>query len=315
MHISTPSSAANRPREGGISSAAPPEAARSKTRAGRRWVRGLRQVPLLPLFIVVAVGLTAMLAPWLAPQSPVDGALGSRLLPPAWMSGGSPDHLLGTDRYGRDILSRIIYGARISLTVALLAIFVAGTVGAAVGVVAGYFGGWVDIVLMRLTDIALSIPAILVAIMLAVVRGPNFGNVILIVVLFLWPRYARQVRGESLAVKAQDFVALARVAGCSSVTIMWRHIFPNVVPTLLVLATLQVGYVILLEASLSYLGVGIPPPQPSWGVMIADGRGELEMSWWISVFPGLAMLLSILSFNLLGDWMRDRMDPKLREVQ
>ncbi|MBA7692402.1 Glutathione transport system permease protein GsiD [subsurface metagenome] len=230
------------------------------------------------------------------------------------MQGGSPEHLLGTDAFGRDTFSRLIYGARISLVVSLLAVFFAGSVGTAVGLIAGYFGGWVDVLLMRVVDVGLSIPLILMAIILVSVLGPSITNVILVILLLLWPRYARQIRAETLSIKQQPFVDLARVAGCSPIRIMWVHIFPNVIPSLLVLATLQVGWVIIMESSLSFLGVGIPPPQPAWGVMVADGRGLIATAWWISLWPGLAILLTVLSFNLLGDWLRDRLDPKLRQV-
>jgi peptide/nickel transport system permease protein len=230
------------------------------------------------------------------------------------MSGGTLDHLLGTDRQGRDTLSRLIFGAQISLSVSLLGILITGAFGTLVGLVAGFRGGWVDGLLMRVVDISLSLPGILMALLLAVVLRPSFTNVILVVAFVLWPSYARLVRGETLALKQQDFVALARVAGCSAITIMRRHMLPNLAPSILVLATLHVGFVIVLEAALSFLGVGIPPPTPSWGVMVADGRGLIEQAWWISILPGLAILVTVVSMNILGDWVRDRLDPKLRQV-
>ena len=255
-----------------------------------------------------------MFAAYLAPQSPTEGDITQKLIPPIWMERGDWEHPLGTDRFGRDVLSRIIYGSRISLLVSLIAIGVAGTFGTVLGLIAGYRGGLIDAFLMRLTDIALSLPIILIAVVLVAVSEPSFGNVILVIALLLWPRFARQIRGETLAIKQQDFVALAVVAGRSSWWIMSRHIFPNVVPTLLVITTLQVGYVILLEGTLSFLGVGVPPPNPAWGLMIADGRGFLATAWWISLFPGLAMLLIVLAVNLMGDWLRDHLDPKLRQL-
>ena len=258
--------------------------------------------------------LAAVLAPVLAPHDPVAADITQKLIPPMWMEGGSSEHVLGTDRFGRDVLSRIIYGSRISLIVSLVAIGVAGTVGTLLGLVSGYRGGLTDTILMRLTDIGLSLPTILIAVVLVAVSEPSFGNVILVIALLLWPRFARQMRGETLAIKEQDFVALAVVAGRSSAWIIRRHIFPNVVPTLLVISTLQVGYVILLEGTLSFLGVGVPPPNPAWGLMIADGRGFLATAWWISLFPGLAMLLTVLAVNLMGDWLRDHLDPKLRQL-
>ena len=280
----------------------------------RGWRDVLRHVPLFPSVVLVALVLTAVFAPSLAPHSPTAGDIMQKLVPPVWMARGTWDHPLGTDRFGRDVLSRIIYGSQISLIVSLLAIGVAGTLGTLIGLVSGYRGGMTDAVLMRLTDIGLSLPTILIAVVLVAVSEPSFYNVILVISLLLWPRFARQVRGETLGIKEQDFVALAVVAGRSSTWIISRHIFPNVVPTLLVICTLQVGYVILLEGSLSFLGVGVPPPNPAWGLMIADGRGFLATAWWISLFPGLAMLLTVLAINLLGDWLRDRLDPKLRQV-
>ncbi|MFC1870503.1 ABC transporter permease [Chloroflexota bacterium] len=274
----------------------------------------MRLVPAVPMVILALVVLVAVFAPVIAPHSPVDMKLSQKLQPPFWTDVGSIEYPLGTDKFGRDVLSRLFYGARISLIVGLVAIFFSAAIGTIIGIAAGYFGGLVDAVLMRIVDIGLSIPLILVAILMAVVVGPSLSNVILILAVLLWPRFARQIRGEALSVKENDFVAYARVAGRSPAWIMSRHIFPNVIPTLLVLSSLQVGYVIILESSLSFLGVGIPPPEPAWGVMVADGRGFLATAWWISFFAGFAILSTVLSLNLLGDWIRDRLDPKLRHV-
>jgi len=279
-----------------------------------RRARDRRWPPTLPLAIVVALVLCGLLAPLLAPHSPVEGSLGERLVPPLGMEGSKAGHPLGTDRLGRDTLSRLLHGARISLAVSVVGISLTGAVGSFIGLLAGFLGGWVDTLLMRLVDISLSLPGILIAVLLSVVFEPSFTNVIIVVVFLLWPSYARLVRGETLGLKQQEFVALARVAGCSSLTIMFRHIVPNLLPSILVLATLHVGYVIVLEAALSFLGVGIPPPTPSWGVMVADGRGLIEQAWWVSILPGIAILVTVLSLNILGDWVRDRLDPKLRQV-
>jgi peptide/nickel transport system permease protein len=230
------------------------------------------------------------------------------------MDGGSIEHPLGTDKLGRDILSRMIHGARVSLTVSLVAIFVGGIIGTSLGIMSGYFGGRVDAVLMRLVDISLSLPTILLALVLVAAVGPSFGTVIIVLVVLLWARYARLVRGETLSIKERDFIARARVAGASHTRIMVRYIFPNVVNSLIVLATLQVGYVILLESALSFLGAGLPRPTPAWGLMIADGRELIVTAWWVSMFPGLAIMLTVLALNLLGDWLRDHFDPKLRHV-
>ena len=273
-----------------------------------------REIPWFPGAVLAALVFTAVFAFYLAPQSPTEGDITQKLIPPVWMERGDWEHPLGTDRFGRDVLSRIIHGSRISLIVSLLAIGVAGTIGTLLGLISGYRGGVTDAILMRVTDVGLSLPTILIAVVLVAVSEPSFGNVVLVIALLLWPRFARQVRGETLAIKEQDFVALAVVAGRSSTWIISRHIFPNVVPTLLVISTLQVGYVVLLEGTLSFLGVGVPPPSPAWGLMIADGRGFLATAWWISLFPGLAMVLTVLSVNLMGDWLRDHLDPKLRQL-
>ena len=228
--------------------------------------------------------------------------------------GGSKEYFLGTDKVGRDILSRIIYGSRISIIVAGIGIFIGGAIGTVLGITAGYFGGWADAVIMRLVDISLSIPIILLALVLAAALGPSFKTVILVLVVLIWARYARMARGETLAVRTQDFVARSRVAGSSHFRIMLRHIFPNVFNSLVVLATLQVGWVIIAESTLSFLGAGIPRPNPAWGLMVADGRELIITDWWVSFFPGLAIMLTVMSANLLGDWLRDRLDPKQRNI-
>ncbi len=273
-----------------------------------------RELPWFAGAILVTLVLTAVFVPYLAPQSPTEGDITQKLIPPVWMERGEGRHPLGTDRFGRDVLSRVIYGSRISLVVSLLAIGLSGTFGTALGLISGYRGGFTDSLLMRFADIGLSLPTILIAVVLVAVSEPSFRNVVLVISLLLWPRFARQIRGETLGIKEQDFVALAVVAGRSSTWIISRHIFPNVVPTLLVISTLQVGYVILLEGTLSFLGVGVPPPNPAWGLMIADGRGFLATAWWITLFPGGAMLLTVLAVNLMGDWLRDHLDPKLRQL-
>lgn len=275
----------------------------------------IKRYPILPTAILMfLLVIPALFASQVAPYNPIKGSLSKRLKPPVWMPGGSMDHLLGTDKMGRDILSRIIYGARVSLAVSLVAILLSGSVGTALGLAAGYFGGRLDTIIMRLVDISLALPTILLALVLVAAVGSSFGTVITVIAVILWARYARQVRGETLSVKAQDFIARARVSGASHLRIMLRYIFPNVVSSLLVLATLQVGAVILLESTLSFLGVGIPRPAPAWGVMVADGRELIVVAWWVALFPGLAIMLTVLSLNLLGDWLRDHLDPKLKHV-
>ena len=274
-----------------------------------------RKFPGIPLFILIfLLVLPGLFAPYLAPHNPIKGSLRARLKPPVWVQGGTITHPLGTDKVGRDILSRIIYGARISLAVSVVAILVSGVIGTALGLMAGYFGGRLDALIMRLVDISLGLPVILLALVFVAAVGASFATVVAVTAVLLWARYARQVRGETLSIRERDFIARARVAGASHFRIMLRYIFPNVVNTLTVLATLQIGAVILLESALSFLGAGIPRPTPTWGSMIADGRDLIVVAWWIAMFPGLAIMLTVLSLNLLGDWLRDHLDPKLRNV-
>jgi peptide/nickel transport system permease protein len=269
----------------------------------------------LAILIFVLV-LPSLCAEWIAPHDPIKGSLGARLKPPMWAPGGSPTYPLGTDKVGRDMLSRIIYGARVSLRVSLEAIMVSGVIGTTLGLLAGYFGGRVDAFIMRMVDISLGLPIILVALVFVSVPafGPSLTTLVTVITVLLWSRYARQVRGETLSIKQRDFIARARVAGASHFRIMFRYILPNIVNTLIVLATLQVGFVILLESSLSFLGAGVPRPTPAWGLMVADGRELIVTAWWISMFPGLAIMLTVLSLNLVGDWLRDHLDPKLKNI-
>ena len=277
----------------------------------------VRRLPLFPIAILMIVlVIPAIFANQIAPHDPTRGSLGNRLSPPMWQEDGSSKHILGTDKVGRDILSRIIYGSRISVIIALIAIVVSGIIGTALGITAGYWGGWVDALIMRLVDISLSIPIILLGLVLVAALGPRTSTVIGVIVVLLWSRYARLARGETLAVRVQDFISRAQVAGSGHIRIMFRHILPNVFNSLVVLATLQVGFVIILESTLSFLGAGVPRPNPAWGLMVADGRELVasEKGWWVSLLPGLAIMLVVLSMNLLGDWLRDRLDPKQRQV-
>jgi peptide/nickel transport system permease protein len=272
------------------------------------------RAPLIPAIIIVAFVSMAVFAGVLTPADPYEQSLRAKLKPPVWDAGGSWSHPLGTDRLGRDLVARILYGARISLAAGLVTVLLSGALGAAVGLLAGYHRGRVDTVLMRATDATLSFPVILLALILAVTFGPSFINVVIAIAVILWARFARVIRGEVLSLMERDFIAQARIAGCSAGRIIMRHLLPNTLNTLVVLLTLQIGYVIILEASLSFLGAGIPPPTPAWGSMIAEGRDFITSAWWVSFFPGLAILLVGLAFNLLGDWLRDVLDPKLRQV-
>ena len=274
-----------------------------------------RRLPLIPIvLILVLLVIPAAFADVIAPHDPTAGGLSQRYIPPVWEAGGTSSHILGTDRIGRDVLSRIIHGSRVSVKVSIIGIFLGGAIGITLGLMAGYFGGKLDMVVMRLVDITLSIPSILFALVLAAAIGAGLTTVLIVIGYILWAYYARQVRGEVLSIRESDYIARARITGASHVRIIYRHVFPNVINTIIVLATLQVGFVILLEASLSFLGVGIQRPEPAWGLMVADGREVIVSFWWVSLFPGLAIMLTVLSLNLLGDWLRDRLDPKLKQL-
>ena len=274
----------------------------------------LRHLPWIPLIIIGGMVFAAVFAPILAPYSPTKQTLRDKLLPPAWQEGGTTEHLLGTDILGRDILSRLIHGARVSLVVATTALLSGGLIGGVLGVISGYVGGKVDTMIMRAVDATLAFPTILFALLLAVTMGQGLRTVVLAVTLILWARFARVTRGEVLSLKTSDYISLALIHGCSSFRIMAIHIMPNVFNTFMVMLTLHVGLVILTEASLSFLGAGIPPPTPSWGQMVADGRAKVATAWWISIIPGVAITMVVIAFNLFGDWLRDRLDPKLRQL-
>jgi peptide/nickel transport system permease protein len=271
--------------------------------------------PWIPSAILGTIALVAIFANVLAPYNPEIGVLGDRFRPPAWQYGGSEAHLLGTDHVGRDVLSRLIFGARVSMVVGFTAVIVAGILGTTLGILSGYLGGWVDQVIMRVTDTWLALPALTFAIFLAAVVGPSEMNIVIILGAVYWTRYARVIRGEVLSLRERDFVRLAIVAGCSKRTIMRRHILPNVLNSAIVLGTLMLGVVIVTEAALSFLGVGVPPPKPAWGLMLADGKkGLMAGYWWLTVLPGICIMLMVLSANLLGDWLRVKLDPQLRQL-
>jgi peptide/nickel transport system permease protein len=281
-----------------------------------RWTSLARQLPVLPLAILVPFILLALFANWVAPYDPTEPIPGAKIFePPFWMQSGSTHALLGTDFQSRDLLSRLIFGARVSLIVGVTGTIVAGSIGTALGILAGYLGGWVDQVIMRLTDAWLALPALVFAIFLATMIGPSMWNIVLILGLVYWTRYARVIRGEVLSLREREFVKLAEIAGGSRSRVIFRHILPNVLNSTMVLASLTIGVVIIAEASLSFLGVGVPPPEPAWGSMLADGRSMLMVGdWWLTVFPGLGILLVVLATQLLGDWLRVRLDPQLRNI-
>jgi peptide/nickel transport system permease protein len=271
--------------------------------------------PYIAAGILVTLAVVAIFANFITPYDPEVGSLGDRFKPPFWQMGGSAAHLLGTDHLGRDVLARLIFGARVSMVVGFTAVIVAGAIGTLLGILSGYLGGWVDQVIMRLTDTWLALPALTFAIFLAAIGEPSEKNIVIILAAIYWTRYARVIRGEVLSLKERDFVRLAIVAGCSKRKIMRKHILPNVLNSAIVLGTLMLGVVIVTEASLSFLGVGVPPPKPAWGLMLSDGKkGLMAGYWWLTVLPGCCIMLMVLSANLLGDWLRVKLDPQLRQL-
>jgi len=268
----------------------------------------LRGAPKLSLIFIVVALVCAAFAPFIAPYDPIKTDFNSILATP------SSAHWLGTDNQGRDILTRIIYGARISVRIAVIAVFLAASVGTLVALIAGVFKGWVDGLLMRITDGFMALPYLMVALMVVSLMGASITNVILVIGLLRWMGFARVIRGEVLRLMESDFVRLAIVAGASRPRIMFRHIFPNVINTLLVLVTLEIGLAVITESSLSFLGLGVPRPQPSWGSMLRDAQLYIYIAWWSPLFAGLAITLLVMSCNLAGDWLRDRTDPTRRQL-
>lgn len=272
----------------------------------RRWP----YIPALILFVLVFAAITA---PIISPYDPVKGDLRARSKPPLGF-GGTTEHIFGTDNQGRDIFSRIIHGARVSISFAAITMLLSVALGALIGAISGYFGGHIDEMMMRLVDLQNALPFILAALVVVGVFGASFTTLLIIIALFSWGTTARQIRGEVLQLKQMDYVALARVAGASSPRIIFQHLLPGVTNTLIVVATLGTGQIILTEATLSFLGVGIPPPRPAWGSMVSFGRNYIDSAWWIAVIPGIAIALVVVSLNFLGDWLRDYFDPRLRQI-
>lgn len=291
-----------------------PDLSNTRLETGRNLRRRLRRWPVSSIVILSVLIVSAVFAPLIAPHDAKLGDLSDRHIPPM-LFGGTSDHILGTDGLGRDILSRIVHGARISVAVAVVALSVGGVIGTLLGVVSGYAGGWVDEVIMRIVDIKFAVPLILFALALAVILGPSFGLLLGLLSFLIWGHFARQVRAEVLVIVTMDYVAAARSCGASPVRIMYRHIFPGVISIVVVVGTLQVGAVVLAEASLSFLGAGVPSPTPAWGSMVAEGRLYIDTAWWVSLIPGVVIGLLVTAVTLLGDWLRDRLDPRLRQIQ
>jgi peptide/nickel transport system permease protein len=276
-----------------------------------------RLSPLVVGSWLILLGLiaTALLSPYIVPHNPVRERLIDRLLPPAWAEDGEWRYLLGTDHLGRDLVSRIIYGSRVSLVVGFAAVAIGGALGVALGVAAGFLGGRTDEIVMAVADMQLAFPTILLAIAIIAVLGPSFINLVMVIGISGWVTYARIARGQVLSLREKEFVEAIRAQGGSQWRIVWRHILPNILPALIVVATLDLARTIILESTLSFLGLGIQPPTPSWGGMLSDGREYLLSAWWIATFPGVALMLTALSFNRLGDWIRDLTDPRLRRTE
>jgi peptide/nickel transport system permease protein len=276
----------------------------------RRLMR--RRTALFGMLVVAVVVLTAVFAPVISPFDPLAQDIGQRLREPGWQDPQGRTHLLGTDHLGRDILARIIYGSRIALLVGLAAVVISGLLGMAIGLIAGYFGGRVDDFFMRLADVQLAFPFILLAIAVIGVLGPSLRNIIIVIGVSSWVVYARVVRGEVLSIRERDFVQAAIALGSRDTHVVVRHVLPNTFTPWLVVATLDMARVIVIESALSFLGLGVQPPTPTWGGMLADGRVYLSTAWWLATFPGLAILITVLGINLFGDGLRDTLDPRLK---
>ncbi len=275
----------------------------------------LRRPPALFGFLsVIFVIVWALVPEWFAPMDPYTQNLDITLKPPGYVNEAGFTDGAGTDELGRDLLSRIIWGSRISLIVGFVAVLLSGAIGITLGLVAGYYGGIVDTIISRIIDIALSVPFILLAMSIIAILGPSLQNVILAMAVRTWVVYARPIRGAVLSAKEYEYIVGAKATGCRTPRILIRHLLPNVMSTAIVIATLYLGRMIIIEASLSFLGVGVPPPTPAWGGMLADGRSYLDTAWWIAVFPGLALMLLVLGINLLGDWIRDALDPRMKRL-
>jgi peptide/nickel transport system permease protein len=275
-------------------------------------VVGRSRAATLGWAILILFVLAALVGPFLAPDDPTKQNLRLRMEPPTFSLQADGFHPMGTDQLGRDIFSRVIYGSRISLMIGVSVVVTGGVLGCGLGVAAGFYGGWADRIIMRLVDIYLAFPFILLALIVIAVLGTSLRNLILVLALTGWVSYARVIRSEALALREREFVVAARVMGASGSAILGRHILPNVYPSLIVLASLEVGAVVIQEGSLSFLGLGVQPPTPSWGRMLAEGRDYIATAWWLATFPGLALVLLVLSVNLVGDWLRDELDPRRR---
>ena len=284
----------------------------SAARAAGRRSRRARRLTAAGLGFVLLLTAVALAAPWLAPQDPTRQSLRARLAAPTWEAPDGKSHLLGTDHLGRDVLSRMVYGSRVSLLVGFAAVLVGGLVGPALGLVAGFRGGWVDTAIMTVADAQLAFPFILLAIGIIAVLGPSFPTLIMVIGLSGWVSYARILRSQVLGLRHREFVDAVHALGGGALRIVWKHVVPNVLSSLVVIATLELARAIVLEATLSFLGLGVQPPTPSWGGMVQEGREHLDSAWWISTFPGILLMMTSIVVSRTGDWLRDLLDPTLR---
>jgi len=291
----------------------------AEDRRATRWRKVLRKLfenkgAVFGLIMVLGVIFSAVFAPLISPHDPILQDVEKRLIPPMGQEGADPNYLLGTDHLGRDIVSRLIYGARISIVVSVSAVALSAVLGTLIGLFSGFYGGKVDNIFMRIADVQLAFPFILLAIAIIAVLGPNLQNIILTMGITGWVIYARVVRAEVLSLREKEFITSVRALGGSNGRIIFKHLFPNVVPPIIVIVTLEMARMIIMEAALSFLGLGIQPPTPTWGGMLADGRVYLVTSWWLATFPGLVIMLVVLGINLLGNWLRDMLDPRLTQL-
>ncbi|WFE76620.1 ABC transporter permease [Roseinatronobacter sp. S2] len=276
-------------------------------------MRRMFDYPIIPVLLLLPMVICGLFGPWIWPHDPTAINFAVRQTPPVWLEGGQWQYLLGTDQFGRDLLSRLIEGARIALIVSTVTVTTAAIIGTAVGMLAGYYGGITDMILMRIVDVKMSIPPVLLTILIGAVLGGGLSTILVAIILVFWADYARVIRGETLALKSRGFVQLARVANASDWRIFTRHLLPNLLPTCIVLITLQFGAALVIEAAITFIGLGIQPPASAWGLLVADGRAYLTSAWWIPTFAGMAIALTALGANLLGDWLRDYFDPKLKK--
>ena len=274
----------------------------------------LRRYPIIPAFIYTVLIFTAVFAPFISPQDPYKNSLSDRNVPPIGIEGSKSQYILGTDPIGRDMLSRLIYGARVSAMVMFFSIMIGITIGTTLGLISGYFGGHIDEIIMRFVDIWAALPFIMIALVVVLIYGQSFKILVALLALMSWPGPVRLVRAQTLSLKNMDYIASAKICGASNFRIIAKHLLPGTWNIVLVAATLNIGSIILTEATLSFLGVGIPPPTPAWGAMTASGRNYLNDAWWVAFMPGMCIFLVVVAGNFIGDWLRDRLDPSLRQL-